>query len=170
MKLLYYTGWMLLALAFAAGAGEVVPRTLPRDDGGWFVSAYDLWYAAMPGKLVVAQIQVERLSPALWDPILTGLLSMPAWLLVGLPGGALTWFFRPHRKMSPEFLADLKRHEDHFQLYENLGREAREAGFDDNEDDRAPSSQYLYPDSGDPIFLENPPGFDPDLDDTEGGR
>jgi hypothetical protein len=169
MRFLYFLGWMLLILAFAAGAAEVVPRNLSRG-GGWFVSAYELWYAAMPGKLVVAQIQVERLSPALWDPIVTGLLSFPAWLLLGLPGGTLTWFFRPHKKMSPEFLEDLKRHEEHFQLYETLAREAREAGFDDSEDDRAPTTELLFPDSGDPEFLENPPGFETDSSGSGEGR
>ena len=91
MRVFYYLGFMLLMLAFASGAAEVVPRTFTRGEGGGFVSAYDLLYAAWPGKLVVAQIHVEKLSSALWDPILTGLLAMLVWLLLGLPGGALAW-------------------------------------------------------------------------------
>ena len=164
MRIFYFLGMILLMLAFAAGAADVVPRTLARHGGSGFVSAYDLWYAAWPGKLVVAQIQVESLSPVLWDPVLTGLLALPAWLLLGLPGGAMVWFFRPNKEMSQELADDLKRHEDHFQLYENLAREAREAGIDDSEDDRAPTNQELYPDGGDPVFSETPFGSDPDLD------
>jgi len=129
----------MLALAFFAGAADVIPRTLSRHGGNGFVSALDLWYAVSPGKLVIAQIQVERLSPALWNPILTGLLSMPTWLLLGLPGGCFAWFLRPHRKMTPQQAEDLKRHEEHYQLYDRLVDEAREAGFDDSEDELAPT-------------------------------
>ncbi|MEE8350659.1 MAG: hypothetical protein V3R37_00490 [Rhodospirillales bacterium] len=62
MRFLFYAGWAFLILAFAAGAVESIPRALPGDEG-MFVSAYDLWYAAKPGSLVVAQIQVEKIPP-----------------------------------------------------------------------------------------------------------
>ena len=111
MRIFYYLGCMLLLLGFASGAAEVVPRTFTRGGGGGFVSAYDLLYAAWPGKLVVFQIHVERLSSALWDPILIGLLALPAWLLLGLPGGALAWFQRPNKVMSSEVAEGLRRQE-----------------------------------------------------------
>jgi len=171
MKIFYYLGCMLLMAAFAAGAADVVPRSFARGGGG-FVSAYDLLYAAWPGKLVVAQIHVERLSSALWDPILTGLLALPAWLLLGLPGGALAWFHRPNREMSPEVAEGLRRQEELLQLYDKLEEEAREAGFDKDEYDQGPvldahdSIDFDYAD-GDPDFSDLP--LAPEADYNSGG-
>jgi hypothetical protein len=138
MKVLFYLGWVLLVLAFAAGAAEVVPRSLA---GGRtvVVSAYDLWYSAWPGSLVTTQIRIERhLVPWLWDPLLVTLLKLPAWLLLGLPGGLLAWFNRARKQMSEAERLDLQKQEESFQLYDRLAREAREAGYSDREDDQLP--------------------------------
>ncbi len=179
MRVLFYLGWTLMFLAFVGAAGEAVPRSLPGGAGGsgWFVSAYDLWYAAQPGSLVVTQIQVEKLSPVLWDPVIVALLSLPAWLLFGGPGVLLTWFFRPHREITAEQREDLQKQEESLLLFDKLTEEARAAGFDDGEDDRAPSHEG--PDiidvtdrGGDPVFPEIPFALDPDGDrggDEDGG-
>ncbi len=166
----FFLGFMLLILAFAAAAADVVPRTFSR--GGGIVSAYDLLYAAWPGKLVIAQIHVEKLSSALWDPIITGLLTMPAWLLLGLPGGLLAWFHRPHREMSPEVAEGLRRQEELLQLYDRLEEEAREAGYDVDEYDQGPNLDshdtidFIIAD-GDPDFSDMPAA--PDADAPGGG-
>lgn len=138
MKGLFYTGWLLLALAFAAAAAEVVPRALPGGDHGFWVSAHDLWYAAWPGSLVTTQIRIERALPWVWDPLLTTLLTLPAWALIGVPGALLTWFSRPRKEMSAAEREDLEKQEESFRLYDRLAREAREAGIDDSEDDQLP--------------------------------
>jgi len=138
MKVLFYLGWALLALAFAAGAAEVVPRSMA-SGRAFFVSAYDLWYSAWPGSLITTQIRIERhLHPMLWDPMLVTLLKLPAWLLIGLPGGLLAWFNRSKKQMSEAELLDLQKQEESFRLYDRLAREAREAGFGDHEDDQLP--------------------------------
>ena len=139
MRVFFYLGLAFLVLAFAAAAAETIPRTFP-EDYGFFISAHDLWYAAWPGSLVVAQIQVERLSPALWDPVLAGLLALPAWFLFALPGVLLIWYCRPHKEMSPAEREDLKKQEESFLLYEQLAREAREAGYTEG-DDQAPDHE-----------------------------
>ncbi|MBT3307698.1 MAG: hypothetical protein HN377_14615 [Alphaproteobacteria bacterium] len=148
MRILFILGWILLGLAFFAGAADVVPRTLTRSGGG-IVSAHDLWYAVSPGKLVVAQIHVERLSPALWNPILTGVLSLPLWFLLGLPGLSFAWFLRPHKQMTPQQEEDLRRQQEHFELYDKLVDEARAAGYDGSEDDTAPAHEYPETADGD---------------------
>ena len=129
---------MLLILAFTAGAADVVPRNFARGGGNGFVSAYDLLYAIWPGKLIVAQILAERLSPLLWDPFLIGLLTLPAWLLLGLPGGLLAWFNRPNKELSPEVEESMRRQEENLQLYDKLVQDAQEAGFGDEEFDQTP--------------------------------
>lgn len=138
MRILFYAGWAFLVLAFAAAAAESIPRALPGDEG-MFVSAYDLWYAAKPGSLVVAQIRVEKISPALWDPLIVSVLALPGWLLCLVPGIGLTWFCRPGRKISDEVHEGLKFQEESFFLFDRLAREAKEAGhFNEMEDDQLP--------------------------------
>ncbi|NQU61913.1 MAG: hypothetical protein HQ512_12340 [Rhodospirillales bacterium] len=137
MRILFFLGWVLVILAFAAAAGESIPRALPGNDG-FVISAYDLWYAAKPGSLIVAQIQVEKISPALWGLLTGTLLALPAWLLFAFPGVLLTWRCRPYRKMTAAQQEDLKRQEETFLLYDQLVREAKEAGYTDGEDDQAP--------------------------------
>ncbi len=140
MRVLFLLGWLLMFLAFVGAAAEVVPRSLPGGAANtrWFVSAYDLWYAAWPGSLVVFQIQVERILPALWDPVMVTLLAPPTWLLFGGPGILLIWLFRPHRKLTAEQQEDLRKQEETLFLFDKLADEAREAGFDAGEDDQAP--------------------------------
>ncbi len=171
MRLLFFLGWLLMFLAFVGAAGEAIPRSLPGGavGSGWFVSAYDLWYAAQPGSLVVTQIQVEKLSPVLWDPVIVALLALPAWLLFGLPGVLLTWFCRPHREITAEQREDLQKQEESLLLFDKLTEEARAAGFDDGEDDRAPSHVGqgiidVTDRGGDPVFPEIPFAPDPDWD------
>ena len=138
MKVLFYLGCVLLVLAFAAGAAEVVPRSMPGGRSG-VVSAYELWYSMWPGSLITTQIRIERhLHPMLWDPLLVTLLKLPAWLLLGFPGGLLAWFNRSNKQMSEAERLDLQKQEESFHLYDRLAREAREAGFGDHEDDQLP--------------------------------
>lgn len=160
MRFLYYLGFMLLILAFIAGAADVVPRNFARAGGSGFVSAYELLYAIWPGKIVIAQIQVERISSILWDPILIGLLAFPAWLLLGLPGGLLAWLNRPYKELSPEVAESMKRQEENLQLYDKLSQDAREAGFGDDEYDHSPNLE-----DHDTIDFSHAPG-DPDLSNT----
>ena len=145
MRFFYYLGGFLLMLAFAGAAAEAIPRSLPGGaaSGGWYVSAYELWYAIMPGNLVVTQIQVEKISPALWDPLLVGLSLLPAWLLFGLPGGVLAWFNRPNKEMTAEQLEEMKKHEESLFLFDDLAKEAREAGYDTDEANQA-AANYNY--------------------------
>ncbi|MFQ5766322.1 MAG: hypothetical protein ACE5GT_15480 [Rhodospirillales bacterium] len=138
MKVPFYAGWALLALAFAAAAAETLPRSLP-GGGGFFISAHHLWYAAWPGSLIVTQIKVETLlHPWLWDPVAVTVLKAPAWALLGVPGAFLTWFCRPHKEMSPHDREELEKQEESLFLFDRLAREAREAGYDPGEDDQRP--------------------------------
>ncbi len=158
MRVLFYLGWMFLVLAFAAAAAEAIPRTMPGNYGS-IISAYELWYAAAPGNLVVAQIQVEKISPVLWDPVLVGILALPAWFLFALPGVILVWFCRPNREMSEADRQDLAKQEESLLLYDQLAREAKEAGYDDN-DDRTPDHEGH-------VLIDSEGGAYPDPEDAE---
>ena len=66
MRFFYYLGGFLLVLAFGSAAAEAIPRSM--SSGGWFVSAYELWYAFLPGNLVVTHIQVGKNFPGALGP------------------------------------------------------------------------------------------------------
>ena len=134
MKIFFLLGWLLLVGAFVTAAYETMARVQGAAAGA-ILSAYDLWYTLWPGKLVVTQILVERhLHAALWEYLAVPLLSLPAWLLLGGPGVALTWRFRPRRA------ADDETDEDAFFVFDALAKAAEEEeGYDRLEDDMAPN-------------------------------
>jgi hypothetical protein len=119
MKGLQYIGWTLLLGAFAAGAAEVVVSPQP-NNSTIFVSAYDLWYTGWPGSLIFTQIRIERVAPILWDPVLVSLLMFPGWLLLGVPGVILGWFWRPKDTIIIHDDAAERKHQEVMALYEDL--------------------------------------------------
>ena len=137
MIVLFYLGWALLLAAFAAAAAETTARA-QLGSVGIITSAYDLWYSIWPGALVVTQIRIEKIMPLLWDPILIAILAFPAWVLLGIPGVALTWFFRPNRYQTATEREEFRKHQDSYFLYDELEKEARTWIEDDGFDDRLP--------------------------------
>jgi hypothetical protein len=137
MRMLRYPGWLLLFAAFASAAAEIVVKSPPgaRDI---FVPAYDLWYTGWPGSLIRMQIRLERIAPFLWDPVMTGVLTLPAWLLFGLPGLALTWMSRPQGFADRRERAEVRKYEEAMLLYDSLARDARDQGMDKDGDDMSP--------------------------------
>jgi len=137
MIVLFYLGWVLLIAAFAAAAAESTVRAQP-GIGGIITSAHDLWYTIWPGSLVVAQIQIEKAAPILWDPILVAVLAVPAWVLLGVPGITLAWLFRPSRLLTANEREEFQKHQDSLFLYDELERDATTWNEDDGFDDRSP--------------------------------
>jgi hypothetical protein len=88
IRLARAAGWVLVCLALAALSYEVLPATA---SGTWrVIAAGELWYALDRDSLNLAQAITQRyLHPALWDPVLQGVLTWPAWSLLGAPGIAL---------------------------------------------------------------------------------
>ena len=118
MRIPSLLGWVLLGAAFIAAAAESVAHSVPGVDGP-VISAYDLWYTLWPKGLVITRIIVERNVHAFfWDPLLVTLLQFPAWLLLGGPGAAMVWFFRPSRQTGDEI------DEDSVFLYDRLMEDA----------------------------------------------
>lgn len=146
MRLGFYIGWLLLLVAFAAAAAETIARTLPGGTG-WMLSAAELWQALWPGAYLIASIRISGLVPELWDPVILTILSVPAWLLLGLPGVIMAWMCRPNRILSAEAEQELQEHEASLFLYDDLAREARkwaqDEGDDRSVDDRLPNHDVV---------------------------
>lgn len=139
-RIFFYLGWVFLAAAFLAGAAEPLATSTGRGLSSLLVPAYDLWYAVAPHSLVISQIRVEKISPAIWDPVIISALVLPAWLLLGVPGALLTWTLRPHREISDEMREDLEHYRESLLIIETLSRDAQDDDtFDPDEDDNAPT-------------------------------
>lgn len=152
MIIFFVVGWVLVIAAFIAAAFETM-AFLQSGTGGLMISAFELWYTYWPGNLVVTQVIIERdLHPFLWDPVLLTVLQLPAWGILGVPGMALIWSFRPHRAGDPE--EELV--EDDLFLYDALAEQARADGYDPDEDDMAPDhgpdDEYI----GDGVTISDP--------------
>ncbi|MBC8239834.1 MAG: hypothetical protein H8E30_05080 [Alphaproteobacteria bacterium] len=137
MRFLFYAGWVLLLIAFLITA--VDPYLTLLGTGGMWVPALDVWYAYSPRTFILTQIRIEKFSPALWDPVIVTVLQIPGWLLFGLPGTAMTWFFRPNRVMSDDVREEYERQKESLFVLDELSRQARrDEDYDATEDDQAP--------------------------------
>ena len=56
------------------------------------VPSGEFWFTLHVGSLNLAQAVIQRyIHPALWDPVIDGLLQWPAWSLLGAPGVVLAF-------------------------------------------------------------------------------
>lgn len=119
-------GWTLLLGAFFAGVAESIAHVQP-GVGGFFLSAYDVWYTLWPGELIVTKIRIEQwLGAWAWDPVFTGLLAAPGWAVFGIPGVFLVWLGWPDRGQPS---AEFQEISDSVFLYDDLAKRAREEGY-----------------------------------------
>lgn len=81
-------GTVLVIVAAAAFGYEMLTAL---GGGGWrIIPAGELWFSIDTSSLNLAQAVVQRyLHPALWDPVIAGLLQWPLWSILGGPGAAL---------------------------------------------------------------------------------
>ncbi|MGI9420544.1 MAG: hypothetical protein ACR2RA_22200 [Geminicoccaceae bacterium] len=91
----FVLGLVLLALALLALVYEAVMT----GDGDYRVlAAGELWFRLHSYSLNLTQAIVQRyLAPALWDPVIVGLLQWPAWSILGAPGAVLAILFYPRQ-------------------------------------------------------------------------
>lgn len=138
MRFLFYLGWALLIAAFLITAAD--PFLTLLGEGGLWTPAYEVWYAYDPHSLILSQIRVEKITPALWDPVIVSVLQIPGWLLFGVPGAVLTWTCRPNKVMSDDVREEYERQKESLFVLDELSREARrDEDYDPNEDDQAPA-------------------------------
>jgi hypothetical protein len=79
-------GFVLLLLAAASALAEIV--MLARGAQG-AISLGWLWFQIHGNSLVGFQALIEKsIGPAVWQPI-QYLLTLPAWLVLGIPGAIL---------------------------------------------------------------------------------
>ncbi len=168
MRTFFIIGIGLLASAFIAGVSEaIISRTV--SERSWFISARDLWRELNPESLLMAKFMVRKyIAYWLWDPAITGLLGLPAWLLLGGPGMVLVWKCNPNRDESDEF------DEDSLYLYDLLAEAAKDEGYEDD----VPQMGRLRDEDGDGMIdsagittLQSPDEFaddwsSPDYDET----
>lgn len=114
----------LLALTFVAGAAEMAAQGLSGGLRIW-MPAMEVWQVLSPDTLLAGEQAIAETSPTLWQ-LAQGLLQLPGWLLLGLPGSVMAIAFRDR-----ETNEDLE-HEEAMFLYDELARHAREEGMNDS--------------------------------------
>ncbi len=89
--------WLLLFGALVAVAIELFQFAV---DGIYAVVALgEIWSNIHTNSLVGFGAFVEKsISPALWINLIVPVLSLPAWLVFGLPGAVLLLVFRRRRR------------------------------------------------------------------------
>ena len=145
MVILFVIGLALLGGAFFAAAAETMAHGVAGVDGV-FLSAREVMYALWPAKLVILQIKAEALNPYLWNPVLTTILALPGWLVLGVPGGFLFWWGHPKRRRPPDDEDDFD--EESLYLFDRLAERAEAEGYGDG-DDLDPSVFFPGEDGGD---------------------
>ncbi len=84
------TGWLLCLAALVALGAEAARYW---SDGVYrSIPLAEPWSMVHANSLVSFGAFVEKsISPALWTDVIVPLLSLPAWLVLGVPGGLLVW-------------------------------------------------------------------------------
>ena len=92
-------GWLLIALAIAVAGHEAI---LSLEAGGYRPFAFgELWSKIDTASLNLLQAVIQRyVWPWLWDGVIVQVLLLPAWVVLGVPGLVVAWFFR-HRYGRP---------------------------------------------------------------------
>lgn len=91
----FLVGWALVAAAIYAGGLEFAYRRQAADES-LVVSAESLWRAyALHGFAAIRAWVLAAAGPWFWREVATPLLALPAWLLLGAPGGLVAWAFHP---------------------------------------------------------------------------
>ena len=90
MALAHGVGLVFLIIAATALAYEVMESS---QTGSYrMVPAGEIWFTIHVGSLNLIQAVTQRyIHPALWDPIIAGMLQWPAWSLLGAPGVVLAY-------------------------------------------------------------------------------
>ncbi|MCR4376728.1 MAG: hypothetical protein NUV50_01375 [Rhodospirillales bacterium] len=137
-RLLFILGIALAGAAFVATGTEIVASAL-NPDLGRLPSAAELWRAVSPATFEAALAQ--------WPMIVSTVLTLPAWLLLGAPG--ITFIIIGHERdedAAPEI-------EQSLYLFDELTRRAREDGFADIDDFSHSTAMDFHP--ADPQFIRD---------------
>ena len=85
-------GFLILAAGFAA---MVIDGTRSIAGSALILTPFgDLFRTKVP---VLQQAIVQNIHPLLWDPVATGLLRLPVWIVLAVGGGLLIWMARRRR-------------------------------------------------------------------------
>ena len=99
MAVLRALAWICLLIAMIALVGDLTRA----NTGGPMVMTSSLahWKSMAPQSLAAFSGFVQKLvHPALWDPVMTRVLLLPAWLLIGAIGVIMAVLGRRKRRVN----------------------------------------------------------------------
>ena len=147
MKFKRNIGVLLLVGAFVFAAAGNAARGLSGDSGFFGILGTEqvLEILAPTFLLSIAIFIQNHLHPLIWDPLLLGVLALPGWFLIGLPGAILVWKYR-----QIPVGGEASRKELAYNTYEDVLAAAKEAELENSEE----PSKYKPLQEYDPL---NPP-------------
>jgi hypothetical protein len=99
MGIFKFLGSWLLAVAALALINDAT-RGLAPGARFTFLSMRGLWQMVHEGSLTAFQNGVQRgLHPLAWDPVMLGILKLPAWFLLGVIGLMFCFIGRKRRRI-----------------------------------------------------------------------
>ncbi len=98
MIVLRFIGSLFLLAAVIALTADLSRARQPQTPA--FLSLYQHWSDYAPQTLKTVQQAVETsVHPLLWDPILSGILAVPAWMTFGALALLCLYLGRPRRRV-----------------------------------------------------------------------
>ena len=147
MKFKRNIGVLLLVGAFVFAAAGNAARGLSGESGffGILGTKQVLEILAPTFLSSIAGFIQNYLHPLIWDPFLLGILALPGWFLIGLPGAMLVWKYR-----QIPVGGEATKEELAYNTYEDVLAAAKEAELENSEE----PSKYKPLQEYDPL---NPP-------------
>jgi len=147
MKFKRNIGVLLLVGAFVFAAAGNAARGLSGESGffGILGTKQVLEILAPTFLSSIAGLIQNYSHPLIWDPFLLGILALPGWFLIGLPGAMLVWKYR-----QIPVGGEATKEELAYNTYEDVLAAAKEAELENSEE----PSKYRPLQEYDPL---NPP-------------
>ena len=162
MKFKRNIGILLLVGAFVFAAAGNAARGLSGEPGifGILGTEQVLEILAPTFLLSIAKFIHNHLHPLIWDPFLLGVLALPGWFLIGLPGAILVWKYR-----QIPVGGEATKEELAYNTYEDVLAAAKEAELENSEEPSKYNPLQEYDPLNPPddrvqygVFLEQPGG------------
>ena len=134
-RVAFLFGVILLTLAFLVTGAELAARTILGPGQG---GATALMSTQLVWQTVAPQSFLKLIDSTYWSYVKPA-LTLPGWVLFGVPGLALAIGFR-HRDADSLTRDQEREHEESLYLFDELADAARKEGYANLPDDMAPSN------------------------------
>ena len=100
MSALRFIGALFALAAVVALVADVTPRPATNGRSPGLTSIAMHWNDVAPQSFAAARKTVQtRLHPLVWDPLVSSVIGLPAWISLGLLAGLFVWWGQPRQQV-----------------------------------------------------------------------